>query len=516
MILDARQPSATKTLQADVIVAGAGPAGIALSLTLANSGADVILLESGGRHAAPDTQSLYKGRNLGLPYHDLDSCRVRALGGSSHKWGGFLKPPEPRDFEPVPGVPLSEWPLSFEDIRRHLLQATEFLHLRPGTFDARERFRSAGFDPGNSTSPDTDIRLFHRLSEKERHFGSRFEKQLADNRNLRVLLHANVSRITLEPDTERVASIEYRTLSGLSFHARADFYVLACHGIENARLLLDSDNQLPSGLGNRSGLLGRCFMDHAALTAGLLQVKNRDRFPEHLVLDSERDFSACLTINQEVTDAESTLQYFFRLAPLWRQPPGAGTLSPGLGKLRQPYPATWQKAVATVLDTRRSGAILRSRLGLAPSCYVLNHRIEQAPDPASRIVLSNERDRLGNRRAYLDWRLSDTDLRSFRVGQAITTRWMRELGLGTLYSPEITKAFLDRHVTTYWHHMGTTRMSSDENKGVVDPNCRVHGVDNLFVAGSSVFCRGALSPPTLLIMALALRLADHLLKRFGN
>ena len=144
------------------------------------------------------------------------------------------------------------------------------------------------------------------------------------------------------------------------------------------------------------------------------------------------------------------------------------------------------------------------------------NELEQAPNPASRVRLIEQRDALGMPRVQLEWRLSGLDKRSIRRAHELLARELGRAGLGRLqlmlsedehrWPPELGGGR---------HHMGTTRMHRDPARGVVDPDCRVHGVGNLYVAGSSVFPTVGAANPTLTIVALALRLADHLVEQLA-
>jgi choline dehydrogenase-like flavoprotein len=141
----------------------------------------------------------------------------------------------------------------------------------------------------------------------------------------------------------------------------------------------------------------------------------------------------------------------------------------------------------------------------------LTTRIEPAPNPDSRVMLVRERDELGMQRVALDWRLSDVDRRNVRRTLEIFGAEVGAAGIGRvriLYDEDESGWPAD--LNGGQHHMGTTRMSNDPKQGVVDTNCRVHGLSNLFVAGSSVFPTASGATPTLMLVALALRLADHL------
>jgi choline dehydrogenase-like flavoprotein len=159
------------------------------------------------------------------------------------------------------------------------------------------------------------------------------------------------------------------------------------------------------------------------------------------------------------------------------------------------------------------------RLQLGTAGLYLSVRGEQAPNPASRVRLTDSDDALGMPRLALDWRFSELDKRTLRLVAAGLGAELERAGVGRVElepwltdeaTPWLTDPLIGNHPIGGFHHMGTTRMSSDRRAGVVDASCRVHGVANLFVAGSSVFPTSGWANPTLTILALALRLGDHL------
>jgi choline dehydrogenase-like flavoprotein len=141
--------------------------------------------------------------------------------------------------------------------------------------------------------------------------------------------------------------------------------------------------------------------------------------------------------------------------------------------------------------------------------YSLENMSEQVPNPDSRITLSSDKDRLGLNRVRLDWRLSPIDIESAIRTQEILDQEFRHAGLGRLFS-RLKDETPPMRISGGWHHMGTTRMHVDPKKGVVDENSRIHGMSNLYVAGPSVFPTGGYANPSLTIVALAVRLADHI------
>jgi choline dehydrogenase-like flavoprotein len=141
-------------------------------------------------------------------------------------------------------------------------------------------------------------------------------------------------------------------------------------------------------------------------------------------------------------------------------------------------------------------------------------RSEQGPNPDSRVTLAEDEDALGVPRARLDWRLGEADLHTIVRAHTHLAAELGRAGVGRVYLPDLeTDRSWAGAIVGGNHHMGTTRMHGDPRRGVVDPDCRVHGISNLYVAGSSVFPTSGYANPTLTLVALALRLADHLTGR---
>lgn len=151
----------------------------------------------------------------------------------------------------------------------------------------------------------------------------------------------------------------------------------------------------------------------------------------------------------------------------------------------------------------------RSRQELSKQARSCDYRLwidlEQAPHPENRIVLSAEHDRCGIPRAILRWRWRAEDQENLQRVRVVVKRELERGGVGRVWRLNDDPPDSNVH-----HHAGTTRMDPDPRRGIVDANLRVHGVENLFVVGSSVFPTVGFANPTLTVVALALRLADHL------
>jgi choline dehydrogenase-like flavoprotein len=281
--------------------------------------------------------------------------------------------------------------------------------------------------------------------------------------------------------------VRVATLAGGRFSVRAGVFVLAAGGIENARLLLASDGVMRDGVGNAHDLVGRFFMEHLYVDdAARIAVPPRfaARYATSQRVGPQLVRCALSLSDRTQRDEELSAATFVVTGP--------------------PAPARWAGRLRAT--ARRAVASLRSTVTLP-----VKHVQEQVPNRDSRVVLSRERDRLGSRRADLDWRVSPVDKRVAARSYTILDRALRTAGTGRIVDSRLDDG-PDWPVDLRGarHHMGTTRMHTDPKRGVVDGNGRVHGVANLYVTGSSVFPTSGSANPTLTIVALALRLADHL------
>ena len=524
MLIDARELEAGTVLEGDLCVVGAGAAGIAIALHFAGGGHRVLLLESGGLEFEDATQALYEGTSVGQAYYDLDVCRLRFFGGTTNHWEGRCRPLDPLDFEVRPGVPHSGWPISRASLDPHYARAQELCQLGP--YDYRPEFWLL---PGEAVLPFDPAKVTTGLWQfsPPTRFGEVYLKPLTRAANLRVVLNANLVDIETGADGAEVQALQVATLTGRRFRARARAYVLACGGLENARLLLAANRQVNVGLGNQRGNVGRYFMEHPHLPgakvlatepAGIDFYSFDARRPRlagsevlalgYLGLGRELQIQAgllncdCCFVNDSV--GSSGYAALRRILTSVRQAEVPDDLLADLALALENFEDTFAGLLG------RSG-VHEYRPDQAR--FVMWSTAEQAPDPDSRVTLGHRTDALGLPELRLDWRLGEQDKRSLQeVHRTIAEEFGRQ-GLGRLRIEEWLTADLTSWSPTMIggnHHMGTTRMSDDPETGVVDRDCRVHGMANLFVAGSSVFATAGCANPTLTIVALAVRLADHL------
>lgn len=476
-----------QVLECDVCIAGAGAAGIVLALELDGSDLDICLVEAGGFESPPfDDAHPYAGESVGEPYHLL-ATRLRYFGGTTNHWGGWCMPLDPIDFRVRSFVPFSGWPFNRSELDPHYERAARLCEIDPPIFELENLpggHRAAQDLLGNH-DPDFTVKLL-RFSPPTR-FGVRYRSRIEQSKQVRCLLYSTV--VEIEAASGSVTKLRVRA-GDKQFFVKARAYVIALGAIENARLLLCSDSGTPRGLGNSSGFVGRCFADHIGNPgrepvgdvvlpfrspylprydldglATILYLSFRDEFLEaHELVNFGITTSKDLTVPMESALAEG---YFddSRLYPEWR--------------------------------------------GREPGKFRVSIRLETTPNPDSRLTLLAERDSNGMRRVRLDWRINSLELDACERVTELLGRKLGQGGIGRFRSTYPARP-REKGFSYHSHHMGTTRMSADPEFGVTDANCRVHFIDNLYVAGSSIFPTFGFANPTLTIIALAVRLAGHL------
>ncbi|UYN93994.1 MAG: GMC family oxidoreductase [Enhydrobacter sp.] len=515
MFRDLRQLDDTTIVDTDICIVGAGAAGISLALALAGSQRRVCLVESGGLEPEPETLALNKGRSIGLPYIPLDESRLRYFGGTTNHWNSYCRPLDAIDFEKRAWVPHSGWPLTRDELEPFYARAQALCELGPYIHDDDAVSRVPGLLPFDARRLVT---VNWTIGPPTR-FGLRYLEDLQTAANVDVLLNANLVEIVATNDVRRVAVLRLRTLDGKSGIIHPKVVVLACGGIENARLLLASNGVAKQGLGNERDLVGRFFADHVGAIMGYVVPRDGGScqlaysLPASVQLEREEAtlrlapaLPADLQRREQLLNAHAMMECADEQSRgyLALRAAGKGLARGDLGGLGG--------AIATVLGDLDGTAGALWRYVTDELVFGVSTYCETAPNPDSRITLDTERDRLGQQQVCLDWRLSPIDKRTSRHLCRILGEELARLGFGRLHMDDWIlrddESWEDHHPRD--HHMGTTRMGTDPSTGVVDPNCRVHGMANLYIAGSSVFPTYGAAPPTLTIVALALRLADHL------
>lgn len=505
-------------ITADLCLIGSGPAAWTIAEELRNSGLQVLILESGGQpqpyrgdHVHVDTDGLNEIQNIGVPIYNW---RDRVLGGTSTSWSGRCIPLDDIDYEPREWVPFSGWPFGSSVIAPYLNRASEYLGVTPCWRDRCDASpvsisKRANFDPALLRT------VWWEENPNPVRFGPLF--LACRNPNLRVLLHATVTQLNMDASGHHLESVEITTPQGKSTTVQARAVVLCAGGIENARILLYSNRIMSNGVGNFYDTVGRFLMDHPRDPGFTLRFDMHDAAEaEALFRDlfwSDRGFYG-LALSHDLQRRDGLLN-----CAAWPHVICIDDWILAAKRLvRGPRVQAMRDAAIVITRPDFIARALRSRLlgqrVPVEFFYQLGFRVtsEQCPDPNSRIRLSGHRDRLGLPIAEVDWRISSQERASqAALAESIISEFHR-LGLPPLYPADWVRnvrhdggTFADGN-----HPSGTTRMANNPRCGVVDANCRVHGIERLYIMGSSVFPTGGYANPTLMIVALAVRLAHHL------
>jgi choline dehydrogenase-like flavoprotein len=525
MLIDGRSVPAGTELATDLCIVGAGAAGITLGLALAGQGFEVTLLESGGMEPDVDSQSLAAGEVGGIGYLPLQTARIRCFGGSTGHWQGWCRPFDAIDFEKRPWVPHSGWPIRLADVQPYYPRAQEICEL--GTFDYDPKdWNLKAVPPLPLAGDDVHTRLL-QFSTPTR-FGVRYRTRILAAPNIKLCLYSNVISMESAANGSQINRLRIATLSGNRFSVRAKVYVLAAGGIDNPRLLLASNQVINTGIGNANDLVGRYFADHIQLdTAGIFPLRDdvsfelymENRTPKRSQLDPKSVGAAVmgyLTLSENVQRSARTLNYSCKIQETYLSDYYLHSRSQEI----TPSSKVTQMAdkVRTIMNSVTDAVSIAGdrATGKQRTFYKLATTQEQAPNPASRVLLGQQRDALGVRVARLQWELMDLDRHTIKVAVARLVQAFGTPGIARLQVPiDLDATEWPSNLGCSWHHCGTTRMHADPKQGVVDADCKVHGVQNLYVAGSSVFTTNGHGNPTLTIVALSLRLADRLRKLFS-
>lgn len=515
MHTDARTLDDGTTIEGDLCIIGAGAAGISMALEWAGTSHDVILLEGGGFEVETQMQDLYKGEILGQPYFPLNAARLHAFGGTTGHWAGFCAPYDPIDFENRDWVPHSGWPIARQDLDPFYARAQKLVELGPYEYEAVYWTRQAPDRRELPLSRDVVWTKMWQFSPPTR-FGTTYRDEITEADNVHLYTYANAVEVEANEPVRAAEGIRVKTPNGKEHRARARHYVLACGAIQNARLLLASNRQAPDGLGNDHDLVGRYFMEHIEMPGAQLILAQPQPMDLYMMTFLETKARGELSLTADVQREQRILN-------------GVASLDPGVyevlrGTFQQYTPEFVKKNLR--LSPEELKAIIEQAQQDAPDqpppseqrAFKLFTRQEQAPNPHSQVTLSDETDALGMPRVALDWQLTDLDKRSMRTFYETLGREMGRSGLGRVRLLEWLQAddaSWPDFVSGAWHHMGTTRMHEDPSQGVVDAHCRVHGIGNLYVAGSAVYPTAGTANPTLTLIALTLRLSDHLKTKVG-
>jgi choline dehydrogenase-like flavoprotein len=569
MLVDARLIPADSVIETEVCIIGSGPAGLTLAQEFLGQNTSVCVLETGGLEPDDEVQSLSSGETVGS-YTGLELSRRRQVGGKANEWeiqlsdtdrGVRYATLDEIDFEKRDWMPYSGWCFDRATLEPYYQRAQVAGGSGPYAYAA-----ASWEDEQAKRLPI----IGNRVQTSMYQFGSRFvftqtfRDRVIQSPNITLYTYGTAVELETEETAQTVKRVRVACLSGNRFWVSARIFVVASGGIESARLLLLSNKVQPNGLGNQNDMVGRCFMDHPFVCTGEFvpadpQLFNQTSFYDRRIVRNSQVMGK-LSLTSETVREEKLLNIcamLFPRYPIYKAEVvrglkkmamshymdlKRGSQSEGMRSLRQLGKAITQggkspREMGQLLNNVGTGmgdilkATVRAAIidPLQPNIpadmarcgwsewegkerkfgyFEIWSMIEQSPDLDNRVTLSDQVDHLGCRKTKIHWRWTESDKEQIKRAQEILAEDITRSGLGTvnIYQQD-GKPFLTS--STAHHHMGTTRMHDDPKQGVVDANCKVHGVSNLFIASSAVFPTGGFANPTLTVLALAIRVADQ-------
>jgi choline dehydrogenase-like flavoprotein len=511
--------------QADVCIIGSGAAGLTVALELEATPLRVIVLEGGGARLDETSQGLYQAQSAGLHHKGITDFRFRVFGGSTTRWAGQVLPLFDIDFEQRDWIPRSGWPFTRDELEPYYRRAGEVLGVPrlprhpplewPDGLSPPAAFDPHLIEPVVSTySPHLD-------------FGRAYRRLLDTSANLDVILDANVVELVPDRAVSHVQHVAVQAFAGQKVDVHADYFVLCCGGIESVRILLASSRYCEGGLGNSRDLVGRCFQDHPGLVVGAIHEPHGAGLGAAFLaqrVNGVRYNPARFRSADELQRREKLLHCYGEVLFSAADSVNAGkALLTALRRRGRPTDLMATLRAIAVDPTPLLREAARFATGRAPDAPPLGYLVagcEQVPNPRSRLYLTDDHDQLGMRRLALDWRLTHAEVASIRRFAEIAADELRRLRVGRVDFNEFALPEdpdeLSGVVWDFAHHMGAIRMAESASDGVVDPECVVFGIENLYVGSTAVFPTSGFSNPTFTLLALCIRIADAIRQRSGR
>jgi len=460
------------------VILGAGAAGITIALDIAkkNKNFSVALVEAGGMEWSEESQNIYNLQYSNLESNDLFNLRLRYFGGTTNHWGGYCRPLDEEDFLDRPEINRLGWPIEKKKIDKYLIKAIEILDCKSSLSVRNNRGIS-----------DLAVQESLGLEETEWIYSypgifSKKIKEINKTKNIDLFLNKTAIGISSLNDGGHIKSIDLiDTETKKNSKIEGEIFIVSMGGVESTRFLLNINRLGNYNFGNKSGNLGKGFMDHPHMTVGQYIA-----FKNFYYGNNRRDMRFLKT-NYKYQKDKNILSTTLRI-----------------GK-------DYKKNNNLINEFNRFYKVKNTEINHTGYVHINS---EQELRNSNMIKLTNSFDDLNLPIINLELSYSDLDLITFRTGAKLAAKFFIKTNYGRLklenwIYDESSKVPFDEF-RYYGHHMGTTRMHNNNEIGVVDQNLKVHETQNLYVASSSIFPTGGISNPTLTIVQISLYLSNLL------
>ena len=524
----------------DVVILGSGIAGIIAALELEELGAKVLVIEAGKYKRDEVSQKFYKAEILSKYHSDASAHRSRRFGGTSDVWGGRCVPYDEIDFKKRDHIPDSGWDFEKEYLNDFYSAAHKWLKIGPYDFSGENLFGKGRSKMIEGLSSDLIATDNSEIFTFPIDLGKEYKEHFRKSNSIFYLIDCQAFNIDLAKNGKKVTAIKLRDKKSKTHLIECKFLILAMGCLETTRILLSSNKICKKGIGNHADLLGRFYQSHLSGTLGTLKVKKDFK----TFFDFEKTKYGDYGRRRLVTTSKAQLEYRLANFVSWPEYPDLHDHRHNSGVLSAMYLAKNLRyfhnrrlpeyglifSVNTKFDILlhilniirdfprvikygakyiRYNIFARRKLPgvfikAAENSYQLHYHVEQVPNFNSRIMLSKERDINGDRLLSIDWNYKELDVDSIVDSYKLIRNELRKSGVGDLvFDEKILRSQVKDRIGVGGHHIGTTRMNKNPNKGVVDLNCCIHGLDNIYIASSSVFPTSGQANPSLTIAAIA-------------
>lgn len=520
MIIDFSSLDTPSEYRSRICVIGSGPVGLSIVAEFLNSPKiDVIVVESGALSANSKNDTLNELTNTGDAESGLAGSRARVFGGTSTLWGGQAIPLSSLDFEQRPWVQNSGWPFHIGTLSDYFRRAAKILEIDGADFDLDIWQKNSGF---KKDIDQEKLRLTFSRWSPAPDFSKTYLKTIEKSQHVKILVNANVTELESSKSGTSVKSAVIKSLPGHTGRVRADIFILCCGGIENPRILLNSKSFSGDGLGNQYGNVGKFFQDHVAYYGARLIPMDFKKFVSLFssYFNKNQMYLPKLQLSERLQTENKALNVIGNVGVEYTKD-SAVALKRLFNDLKSKSidKGTFNSLAQVMKDPIDSGRLILS-YGLSrrmyyprKADYFLIANCETEPAAESAVSLDSELDALGVPKAKVNWAITNSVKQSLLLYLENVREELDRLGIAqAIIKPSLYEESdaWKSSIFSIYHHIGTTRISDSSESGVVDSSCKVHGVENLYIGGSSVFPTSGAANPTFTAMALSLRLADHL------
>ena len=507
MFKDLKVYPSSSILEYDICIVGSGPAGISLAKKLFDTNLKIAVLESGGLEPESEYQELNIGENSGPSYLSLDSSRLRCFGGAGKLWAGVCAPFKKDEFYKKSYIYLSGWPISLSSLDPYYKEASEMLGISHEKFYNKSllgnTFKEKSFYELNKTNTFLTSNVFQISNINHRDLSEKYKSEFKTSRNIDVIFHSTVTEINLTENSKTVQSVSVADLFGNQSTVKSKIFVLACGALENPRILLSSNKLIKNGVGNNHGFVGTCFMSHPGIKDVAEIYKSSSG--KCISKDINNNHKVVFEISTNERDKQKILRHSLSISP---QKSFENKSSYNLGRVI----SDGVKLFENTNFLKEIFCRFQKNNRFSPRNWNLDIGLEQPPRLSNNLKLHNDKDRLGIPKINMHWNdISQIEKDTVLKSSTTMARALGVLGIGRIkYKSGLLNGQSFKIDDPINHHIGTTRMSDSPKTGVVDKNCKVFGISNLYIAGSSVFTTSSIVNPTYTIIALSLRLGNYI------